>query len=331
MKILIYDIEVFKEDFIIVIKDYDTKKKCIIVNDVEKLKKVYSVYQDAIWVGYNNRHYDQFIFKSILIGLNPKEVSNKLIDEGIPGYKISKSFNNIQMYNYDCILLNTSLKQLEGFMGESIQETTVPFDIDRKLTESELEEVIKYCVHDVEQTELVFDNTKEEFDSHVGLIQEFNLPLDSYNKTKARLSAEILGAERLHGLRDEFDYVIPECFNLGKYEYIREWYLNEENKCYNKINKKGRSVSNKLKTDIMGVENILGFGGIHGAVKKYVGEGFYVMSDIASMYPATMINFDLLSRAVKDRNKYKQIRDERIVMKKNKDKREYPRKILLNY
>lgn len=49
------------------------------------------------------------------------------------------------------------------------------------------------------------------------------------------------------------------------------------------------------------------------------------------MYPATMINFDLLSRAVKDRNKYKQIRDERIIMKKNKDKREYPRKILLNY
>lgn len=331
MKILIYDIEVFKEDFIIVIKDYDTKKKCIIVNDVEKLKKVYSAYQGSIWVGYNNRHYDQFIFKSILIGLNPKEVSNKLIDEGIPGYKISKSFNNIQMYNYDCILLNTSLKQLEGFMGESIQETTVPFDIDRKLTESELEEVIKYCVHDVEQTELVFDNTKEEFDSHVGLIQEFNLPLDSYNKTKARLSAEILGAERLHGLKDEFDYVIPKCFNLGKYEYIREWYLNEENKCYNKINEKGRSISNKLKTDIMGVENILGFGGIHGAIKKYVGEGFYVMSDIASMYPATMINFDLLSRAVKDRNKYKQIRDERIVMKKNKDKREYPRKILLNY
>lgn len=37
-------------------------------------------------------------------------------------------------------------------MGNDIKETSVPFSIDRKLTDEEIAETVKYCKHDVEQT-----------------------------------------------------------------------------------------------------------------------------------------------------------------------------------
>ena len=329
-RLLFYDFEVFKYDWMVVIIDYSSRQEKVIVNDVEELKRIYLKFKDSIWVGYNSRFYDSVILKSLLLGMNPKEVNDKLIVDGLKGHQISNKFNNIKLYNYDTIILNTSLKQLEGFMGENIKETSVDFNLDRKLTQTEIEETIKYCRHDVEQTIKVFEATKSDFDAHVGMINVFNLSMSDFNKTKAKLSAKALGAERLHGLNDEFDYYIPDCIKLDKYKYVLDWFLDDENRCYTKVNEKGKNVKNQLKTDVMGVEHIFGFGGVHGAIKKYKGEGLFIMSDISSMYPATMINFNLLSRAVKNPEKYRQIRDDRLEMKKNKDARQYPMKILLN-
>jgi DNA modification methylase len=42
----------------------------------------------------------------------------------------------------------------------------------------------------------VFMKRKNEFDSHIGLIKEFNLPLQYIEKTKPQLSAHILGARK---------------------------------------------------------------------------------------------------------------------------------------
>lgn len=328
VRLLCYDIEVFKEDWIVVIIDIATNKKCVIVNDLDKLKTVYNKFKNCIWIGYNNRHYDQYIFKSLLLEMNPKEVSDKLINENIKGYQISKSFNKIQMYNYDCMLLNTGLKQLEGFMGESIQETSVDFNIDRKLTDKELQESIDYCIHDVEQTIKVFEATKQDFEAHVGMISEFNLSMDDFNKTKAQLSAKVLGAERLHGVHDELEYEFADCIRLDKYKHILKWF--DENRTYKVINEKGKEVKNQLKEDILGVETVFGFGGVHSAIKKYKSEGFLVHSDVGSYYPNAMVNLNLLSRAVKEPDKYSNVLRTRMEMKKNKDPRQAPYKIILN-
>lgn len=63
----------------------------------------------------------------------------------------------VPLWNYD-VMLNTDvgLKSFEGFMGNDIKETSVPFNIDRKLTPEEIAETVKYCKHDVEQTVQVF-------------------------------------------------------------------------------------------------------------------------------------------------------------------------------
>ena len=74
-----------------------------------------------------------------------------IIKENQPGWKFSSLLNKYRFINYDVALLNKSLKQLEGFQGHNIHETGVDFRIDRKLTDTEIAETIKYCTNDVEE------------------------------------------------------------------------------------------------------------------------------------------------------------------------------------
>lgn len=317
---LFYDFEVFKYDWLVVIKDTDTQTTHTIVNDRDKLIKLYEANKRNIWVGYNSKHYDQYILKGLILGFNPKEINDFIIEDSNAGWQYSHLMSKVVLYNYDCMVNPLySLKQLEAFMGNDIRETTVPFNINRKLTDEELEEVIFYCNHDVEQTMEVFINTYSEFDSIMSLITAFDMPLKNIAKTKPQLSAMILEArQKKHD--DEFDLTIVDTLRLNKYKHIEKWYRDKNNLNY----------ESKLKIDVMGVPHIFAWGGLHGAVTNYVGEGFFVNSDVGSYYPALMIEYDFLSRNVKNKAKFKEIRDQRIIYKHEGNPLQQPYKIVLN-
>lgn len=318
---LFYDFEVFQEDWLVVIKDTETRTTHTIVNDEDNLRKIYEENKNNIWIGFNSRSYDQYILKGILLGLSPQKINEHIIVYNQGGWSFSNSFNKIQFYNYDIMTDKfKGLKQLEGFMGNDIRETTVNFNTNRKLTPEEIKEVIFYCNHDVEQTMHVFMNRKQEFESHMSLIKAFELPLSYINKTKAQLSAIILEAERVHERDDEFDITIVDTLRLDKYKHILEWYNNPLNRDYKK----------SLDINVAGVPHTFGWGGLHGAIPQYQGEGVFVNSDVGSFYPALMIEYDFLSRNVKHPEKYREIRDKRLEFKKSKDPRQQPYKIVLN-
>lgn len=317
---LFYDFEVFKFDWLVVIKDTDTEETHIIVNDKDQLKDIYSKNINNVWIGYNSKHYDQWILKGLLLDFNPKEINDWIIEEKRGGYEFSNLMNKIKLINYDCMINPLySLKQLEGFMGNDIRETTVPFNIQRKLTPQELEEVIFYCNHDVEQTMEVFLKQYSEFESHMSLITAFKLPIEYLNKTKAQLSAIILKAsQKRHN--DEFNITIVDTLRVDKYSNILNWYKNPTNLEYDK----------KLKIDVAGVPHIFAWGGLHGARVNYIGEGIFINSDVGSYYPALMIEYNFLSRNVANPADYKKIRDMRLVFKKEKNPLQLPYKIVLN-
>lgn len=320
-KILIFDFEVFKYDWMIVVIDYITKEKTVIVNDKIKLQDLYDAHNTDIWVGYNSRLYDQFIFKGILLGYDPYFVSNEIINEDKKGWQVVKDTGEITLYNFDIATGFHSLKQLEGFMGSMIKETDIPFDIDRKLTDNEIAQVEFYCTHDVEETLKVFDYRKEEFNSQLMMIETFNLPMTMFNKTKPQLSAFILGAKRGVGHNDEFDLEFPDTLKLSeKYQYIYDWYKDKSNRDYNK----------SLITEVAGVPHIFAWGGIHAAVPNYCAEGIIVHCDVASLYPSIMIQYDWLSRNVEDKNKFREIYDKRLKLKAEKNPTQAPMKIVLN-
>jgi len=316
---LFFDFEVYPYDWLVVIIDVINKKEHVIVNDVDKLKELYNKHKDDIWVGYNSRHYDQYILKSLLCGFNPKEINDYIIVKKNPGWKFSSLLNQVPLNNYDVMTSFHSLKQLEGFMGNSIKESSVPFDIDRKLTPEEIEETVKYCRHDVEQTIEVFIQRKEEFESHISLIKTFKLPISYISKTKAQLSAIILGATK-RNYDDEFDIEFPNTLRIEKYKEVLNWYKNPLNRDYNKT----------LKIDVAGVPHVFAWGGLHGALPQYTGEGHFIVIDVASYYPALMIEYGFGSRSISNPKKYREIRDERLRLKAEGNPMQLPYKIVLN-
>ena len=116
-----YDFEVFKYDWLVVIINPYEKTETVIVNDKKRLEEYYETHKGEIWVGYNNRRYDQYIMKAILCGFDPKKVSDYLIVENKGGWQYSSLMNKLPMINFDLMLKNDGgLKSLEGFMGNGI-------------------------------------------------------------------------------------------------------------------------------------------------------------------------------------------------------------------
>lgn len=318
-----YDFEVFKHDWMVVVINPVAHDERVIINDADALTALYEEHKREIWVGYNNLHYDQFIFKGILCGFDPKAINDFIIAEGHKGWQYSSLLRKLYMVNYDVFHPRTDrgLKTHEAYLGNDICETTVPFDIDRKLTEAEIAETVKYCRHDVEQTIEVFMQRKSEFDARMDLLKMFNLPLVYLGKTDAQLTAIILGAERPARPRDdEFNIVPLPCLNLGPYDFIRSWYLDPANQDY----------SATLDFDIAGCPHKCAWGGLHGAIAQYAGEGYFINVDVESYYPAEMIAHELLSRNVRDPSKFKGIRDHRIELKHAKDPRQKALKLVVN-
>lgn len=316
---IFFDFEIFYLDWLVVLADANTQTFHTIINDPDKLRRFYEKNKNEIWIGYNSRSYDQYILKGILLDFDPYEVSKFIIAEDRKGWEYSGVFNKIQFYVFDIMTSYHGLKQLEGYMGNDIRETDVSFKTARKLTEAELRQVEKYCRHDVEQTMEVFLNRTDEFETQLSLLNAFKLPLNQISKTKAQLAAIILEATR-QSYQDEFQITLPDTLRLSKYRHVADWYRDQANRDYNK----------SLKVPVAGVPHVFAWGGIHGAVDNYRGEGLFLNIDVASYYPALMIEYNFLSRNVVDPEKYRQIRDERIRLKKEKNPMQQPYKIVLN-
>lgn len=316
-----YDFEVFRHDWLVVIINPVRGTKNIIANDTHALRRYYRRHRDEIWVGYNSRSYDTFILKSILLGMNPKKINDDIIVRGLKGWQISRDFRGIKLLDFD-IYSKNSLKTLEGFMGNDIEETEVDFNIKRKLTPPEMRITIKYCTHDVEQTIEIFRRNRYLYESQIQLIDTFDLSLDKVSLTQAQLTANILECEKKDDRNDEFDLKIVPTLRIKKYRKALEWFDNPNNMDYKK----------SFTMDVCGVPHQFGWGGLHGCPEEPLhakGRIFHV--DVTSYYPSIMIVYNFLTRNCKHKKSYKEIYDIRVALKKaGKKKEQAPYKIVLN-
>ncbi len=324
IEILFYDFEVFAYNWLVVIIDTAAKKEHVIIDDPAALDRFYERNKNEIWVGFNSKHYDQWILKGILCGFNPKKINDHIIRDGKPGWNFSSLFMKVPLINYDVMTgIDRGLKTFEGFMGNNIKESGVPFDIDRSLTAAELEETVHYCRHDVEQTIEVFIQRKDDFEAQRGLVKlackDRPMNLFLLSKTKVQLSAIILDASK-KSHDDEFDINFPQTMKIKKYQSVVDWYANPENRDYEK----------KLEIMVAGVPHVFAWGGVHGAISKYHGKGYYLNMDVASLYPSLMIQYELGSRNMSNPKKYEEIYHTRLKYKAEKNSLQLPLKLVLN-
>lgn len=314
--ILFFDFEVFKHDWLVVAIDPVNQKEYVIVNNKNELEQLYKRYRNDIWVGYNCRNYDQYILKGIILGFDPKRINDWIIVKGRKGWEFSSMFNTISINLYDVMPnIPVSLKVLEGFLGNNIHETSVPFDINRRLTHRELQETIEYCRFDVMNTIEVFLKRRTEFDSQMQLVKTFNLPLSHLGKTQAQLAAIILGAKKKR-FKDEWDIRLPSTAWLGRYKAVGDWFLDKRNHNY----------ECKLDTDICGLTHTIAWGGIHAGKKQYhyrcKPHEIILDIDVDQLYPTLMIQYGLLSRAVEEPQRFKNVLETSLRLKKEGKKKE---------
>lgn len=336
------DIEVFKYDWLMVAINPIAQQEVVIVNNTEELKAFYEKNKKDVWVMFNGRNYDQYIIKAILLGFNPKKVNDWIILKKRKGWEYSSLFHKVPLIFYD-VMPNppVGLKALEGFLGKNIHETDVSFDIDRKLTQSEIEETIGYCHDDVVNTIEVFLKRKTEFDAQLDLLKAFDFPLKYLGKTQAQLAAVILDAKKMK-FHDEWNIRVPDNIQLGKYSFLVDWFLDESNHHYKRTvpTKNGKSKKEeKVHLDCMiaGLEHTFAWGGAHGGGKFWIEcseDEVIIDADAGQLYPNIMRHYGLLSRAARKPEMLEYVLDTSMRLKaegKKKEREPYKRQCNIFY
>ena len=308
-----YDFEVFEKDWLVVFINPAEKSITRIINDRRKLADYYVARQKEYYIGYNSSNYDQYIFKALLWGEDPKKVNDFIIKEKQAGWKYSELFREPKLLNYDLFEKDRSLKRFEGWFGDSIIESSIPFDYPESLTKSQLEEIADYCQHDVEETMKLFMLNQDKFLIHIGMIKQFNLPLEYVSKSTSGLVCHILGAFKKELFYDDFKVSFIDSLKITKYAQVIEWFKSVLNASDNDF----------LKIDVAGVEHTFRWGGVHGGLKKYHDKGFFFHIDAASFYPSIMLKYKFLPRNAKNKAVYRFIYNNKMTEEDRQKKQIY--------
>lgn len=337
----IYDIEVFSDDWIVVFRrPEDGSNHIVIHNDNARLRE-FITQPDIVIGGFNNKHYDDYVLLTMLNGGSNVEVKrcNDWIIGGNEPWKFpfleyqKKPFNSFDLRD-DIADQGISLKAIEGNLKLPIIESSIPFDIDRKLTPKELEEVIRYCKYDVDSTIKLYEARKEDYlDAKVLVGEMYGVPPEeALGLTNAKLSAKVLNAKFVKR-DDERDYVIPENIDVNKIpKIVLDFFLQIRDKSIPDAKlfgagkgSKGMTLDLILKTSYGSCPVTFAWGGVHGAkpcvTVEETASRVIRNKDVASLYPNSMINFGYCSRSMEDPEAYIKLVKRRLGFKKAGDKK----------
>lgn len=304
------DTEVFAYDNIWVFTRYGTGETVTFVNDNGGVLDFIGS-EHPIICGYNFRDYDQYILKGVLCDMTVvdlKNINDLLI--GRPDDMFDQLFAFFDGFYpkvkmppiidlFHDIVPRRSLKVIEGNLGMSVKESDVPFDIDRPLTDEELEESVEYCKYDVYATSVLYEHRREYLQSKITLAEicdEDVLPLLKHSN--ARILAEVFHAEP-YAYDPKERYEIPKEIDLsGIPQEVMDYVAKIDCSVATRETDLG-----KLEFDFHGVPSIFGIGGIHSAdevpyVEETTDERVLLIQDITSYYPSIILEYGYVSRAI---------------------------------
>ena len=334
--LLFYDIEVFEYDALAVFMDIDGIEVAHYWNNRNRTKTeepsgfegIPALITDKVLAGYNNYTYDDHILTAMMNNAanmpgTLKAINNAIIQSVKYDHAVSPLIRSIDtMQQID--VSHPSLKQIEGNMGMSIVESSIPFDIQRPLTDEERQETLEYCRHDVRATIEVFkQREKSYFDVKQGLLDM--MPEASVNA--ARWNTTTLSANVLLGdsaLSEWQKHRVPEDLWRNVPGIPSDvWDMWES--CMTKEGVMGKGRSKTVRA--YGCNFVFGMGGLHGAPPKPCRYHNVKHKDVASMYPSAIVHLQALGDAT---DKYDQMRRERVSIKHTDPVKAGALKLILN-
>lgn len=322
LNIEIFDVEVFKEDWMVTFKNVQSGEYTVIHNDNHALKNFMRT--KPILAGFNSKFYDNWIIQAILLGADNrmvKEINDYIIEGGLGWEHHFLQYKRRTFQSFDLrddLPMNLSLKAIEGNLGLDIVETGVSFDIDRALTADELESSIEYNKVDVDSTQRLFELRKDYLQGKMTVARLKGLDeVEALGLTNAKLTARYLDA-RKQVRDDEREYTIPPEVNQDRIpQQVLDFYAQMDDESIDSDD----LFKSKLKTEIGGLEIVYGFGGVHGAKPNYFSDGKKLILnwDVTSLYPNLMIEYDYVSRNVPNPEQFAEVVARRIKAKAEGD------------
>jgi len=322
-----FDSEVFAEDWCFVFKRQSDGHIESFWNDCEGVQDFIDL-TGPVLCGWNARDYDAHILKAVLLGWEPSQVHHvsQTIVESEERSAVWALFSGSRWVDlppiidlFHDVVPRKSLKEVEANICLPIVESSVPFDIDRALTPEERAEVERYCLHDVEATEALYDLRFDYVKAKSDLCELQGVdPLTMLKHTNARVVSEVLRAERIGEHPKGERYECPSNLDVSAIpEQVLSFALS--------------ITSANCEDDHAPVEfmfhdcpTTVGLGGIHAAVPSYketaTDKRVVLIQDIGSYYPSLIINNGYMSRAVPDASVYKQFYEMRMKAKTDGDK-----------
>ena len=259
-----YDFEVTEHDWLLVLKDYRTRKRVVFHNSLPNDVQNFIDMENPILMGYNNNGYDKYILKAILGGYTPEEVKgvNDHIIGGGNGWELDLGYTKVptQIDLMNCIIPRKSLKELEGNLRMNITESTIDFNIQTKWTKEEFEEMLYYCSCDVDALFPIFDMLMTRFKSKYIIAKLGKIdPEYALSLTDANLTAVLLGAERQEH-DDNFIYTYPSVIDKSKIpKEVLDYF--DDVIAHNDLEYKSEGPELKIDNCVIKIQ----LGGLHGA------------------------------------------------------------------
>lgn len=360
-KCIVFDIEVLKNIVTITTKDTETKQIKVFelsqrLNTIDEAVEYFtSDTENKIFVGYNNKHYDDPIFNYIIELYYNKYFEKKTVkeicqsiynlgkiiienkEENLSKWKKYKYKNYFESVDLLTMLfskaLRVSLKETQVTMQyENVQEFVT--DWDSELPENKFDKLISYNINDVNSTEKLLEKCKKSLELRVSIEKDFGINCLSVDNVN--LGMQILEQEYIK--RTGIDKKVLEslrspCDSIDLEKVIFPW-INYDTPILQELLKELKSNHNVSpgrkgyeKTILFGGMKVtIGVGGIHGdngtCIIKPNDDELLLDSDVTSLYPSMIIQHELypshLGKIFLDI--YKNIYDRRLYAKAHKIK-----------
>lgn len=334
------DVECYPNYFLVMLKKLDGKVKYFELDedksfDIDTLEHYLHTYET---IGFNTRNYDMPMILYALRGAGNKALkilSDRIISKEESTYDILCSenlwcpryYNHIDLFK---VLPGTgaSLKMCGArLQSEKLQD--LPYPPDQNLNQKQKQEVLTYCVNDVDLTIDLYKALSKELEIREDITKEYKM--DMRSKSDAQI-AESLLRKQLSTISDPLsDY---------KFKYNKPSYISFETPVLQKLLsdtesiefignrdediKKDNSIPNEI--IIKDKPYSFGIGGLHSAEKNRAivtsNDEMLIDLDVVSYYPSIILNNEYSPRQL-DKQEflelYRKIFNERIEAKQNGD------------
>lgn len=254
-------------------------------------------------VGFNNYMYDDKLIASVLKGIDPYEILQKINTNKRVSFRLDSP-------------ITIDLKQELGNKRNPIL-----------LDEIKLNLGFNSDYNSLQTMKMIFEAREDYFTTKFEVVKEFNLKPSSLKNTQLGIAGDVLNTkkntdkERLNIHYDNNLQVneLPKTL-LDFYKDIQDSFA--KGKDFKELERE------KFTFKLANIEHVYGFGGLHAAKENYVSDGHFMQIDVKSYYPTIIINNKLMDST--SLNKYKTIYESRETLQKNEDKKEKVYKLITN-